>query len=64
MGLKVGADDYLAKPFDMQILLARIEALLRRAASGKNSAHAESGDIAGSNGTKSGGIIKFGDFVV
>jgi len=31
MGLRVGADDYLAKPFDMSILLARIEALLRRA---------------------------------
>ncbi len=30
MGLKVGADDYLAKPFDMSVLLARIEALLRR----------------------------------
>lgn len=32
MGLKLGADDYLSKPFDMQVLLARIEALLRRAA--------------------------------
>jgi len=31
LGLRVGADDYLAKPFDMQVLLARIEALLRRA---------------------------------
>ncbi len=31
MGLKLGADDYLTKPFDMQILLARMEALLRRA---------------------------------
>lgn len=30
MGLRIGADDYLAKPFDMQILLARIKALLRR----------------------------------
>jgi DNA-binding response OmpR family regulator len=30
MGLKLGADDYLTKPFDMQILLARIQALLRR----------------------------------
>lgn len=29
-GLQQGADDYLAKPFDMGILLARIEALLRR----------------------------------
>ena len=29
-GLEVGADDYLAKPFDFDELLARIEALVRR----------------------------------
>lgn len=32
IGLRQGADDYLAKPFVMSVLLARIEALLRRSA--------------------------------
>src|ERR1700744_6032674 len=31
-GLSLGADDYLAKPFDPQELLLRIEAILRRVA--------------------------------
>ena len=30
-GLRIGADDYLAKPFDFDELLARIDALVRRA---------------------------------
>lgn len=32
VGLEVGADDYLPKPFELRELLARIRALLRRAA--------------------------------
>ena len=33
-GLKAGADDYITKPFEMQEVLARIEAVLRRADNG------------------------------
>ena len=35
-GFKVGADDYLTKPFSMDVLVARIEAVLRRTHSGKS----------------------------
>jgi two-component system phosphate regulon response regulator PhoB len=31
LGLTVGADDYITKPFSMKVLLARVEAVLRRA---------------------------------
>ena len=32
VGLEVGADDYVTKPFDLRELLARIKAVLRRMA--------------------------------
>jgi two-component system, OmpR family, alkaline phosphatase synthesis response regulator PhoP len=36
LGLKLGADDYLTKPFEIIELLARVEALLRRSPSQSN----------------------------
>lgn len=38
VGLEMGADDYLAKPFNPRELLARIKAILRRGDSGMESA--------------------------
>src|SRR3989440_4616582 len=43
-GLDTGADDYLIKPFDLPELLARLRALIRRAA-GKASSQLEFSDI-------------------
>ncbi|MGI9064986.1 MAG: response regulator transcription factor [Pyrinomonadaceae bacterium] len=34
LGLKIGADDYVTKPFEMMELLARVEVQLRRVSSG------------------------------
>lgn len=68
MGLKLGADDYLNKPFDMQVLLARIEALLRRKE--MNAATAEEQETSGklqgraSIRTVEQEIITFGRFTL
>ena len=36
VGLRAGADDYVTKPFSFLELLARVEAVLRRASNGRN----------------------------
>lgn len=45
VGLTLGADDYIAKPFSMKILLARLNTVLRRAESRNSSDPEEIGNI-------------------
>ncbi|MFT4067718.1 response regulator [Paraburkholderia sp.] len=40
VGLEMGADDYVSKPFDLRALLARIRAVLRRPAGAENARRA------------------------
>lgn len=39
IGLAIGADDYVTKPFSVKVMLERIKALLRRRKNGTNDSH-------------------------
>jgi two-component system response regulator MtrA len=45
VGLELGADDYVTKPFDMPVLVARCRAVVRRAAAEPTDAALEIGDL-------------------
>jgi DNA-binding response OmpR family regulator len=57
LGLEAGADDYVTKPFDTAVLVARIRAVLRRFghASGDGSAEARAAQD---------GLLRFGDLEI
>jgi DNA-binding response OmpR family regulator len=68
VGLEMGADDYLSKPFNPRELLARIRAILRRAkpgaqeiTTGMESAKYKVGDVEVYQGTRT--VLRGGEFV-
>jgi DNA-binding response OmpR family regulator len=57
VGLEVGADDYLTKPFSMRELLARVKALLRRVRLFREELVAEDGAVSGEK-------LSFGELII
>ncbi|PVE13553.1 two-component system response regulator CseB [Streptomyces scopuliridis] len=60
LGLEAGADDYVTKPFDGAVLVARIRAVLRRF----GHAGGPAGEPGGPGGPDEHGVLSFGDLEI
>ncbi|MZD04498.1 response regulator [Streptomyces sp. SID5785] len=63
LGLEAGADDYVTKPFDGAVLVARIRAVLRRFGHAGGPAAASTGTAA-EPAAADGGVLRFGDLEI
>lgn len=64
LGLEAGADDYVTKPFDGAVLVARIRAVLRRFGHAGGATGAGGGVRGDSAGQVPGGVLRFGDLEI
>ncbi|GAA3740642.1 two-component system response regulator CseB [Streptomyces tremellae] len=64
LGLEAGADDYVTKPFDGAVLVARIRAVLRRFGHAAGAGHGTAGGPAGERGGSRPGVLAFGELEV
>lgn len=62
LGLEAGADDYVTKPFDGAVLVARIRAVLRRFGHAGGAGSAASGQE--ESDAADGGVLHFGDLEI
>jgi len=59
LGLELGADDYITKPFDMMELLARLKSLLRRMQSATGNMQLAAGNMQVEDNVTLGGIVLY-----